>query len=140
MTVSREAFKAWLTVPTRWEDFDAYGHVNNVKYYAYFDTVINEYLIAQGGLNPVTDSVVGYVAESHCTFHGSFVFPEIIEAGLSVEKLGNSSVRYALGLFRQGEREARAIGYCVHVFVDRSRESPTPIPAALRAALQAIAA
>jgi acyl-CoA thioester hydrolase len=136
MSTSREEYRSWLAIPTRWEDFDVYGHVNNVKYYAYFDTLINEFLIQVGGLDPVKHPVIGYIAESRCTFKGSFTFPEIIEGGLSVERIGGSSVTYRLGLFRENEPEPRAFGHCTHVFVLRDRGRPTAIPEQIRAALE----
>lgn len=135
MTASRSEFKTWLPLATRWEDGDVYGHVNNVKYYAYFDTVINEYLIRAGGLNPNVDSVVGFVVESRCTFSAPIHFPETIEAGLRVIKLGNSSVNYRIGLFGNKENSARAVGEVVHVFVARATTQSTPIPTQIRAAL-----
>jgi acyl-CoA thioester hydrolase len=135
MTASRSEFKSWLTFGTRWEDCDVYGHVNNVKYYAYFDTVINEYLMRAGGLNPNADEVVGFVVESRCKFFAPIHFPESIEAGLSVVKLGNSSVRYRIGLFGIEENSARAVGEVVHVFVARAAARPTPIPVRIRTAL-----
>jgi acyl-CoA thioester hydrolase len=135
MTASRSEFKTWLPLATRWEDGDVYGHVNNVKYYAYFDTVINEYLIRAGGLNPNADSVVGFVVESRCTFSAPIHFPETIEAGLRVVKLGNSSVTYRIGLFGNEENVARAVGEVVHVFVACATTQSTPIPTQIRAAL-----
>jgi acyl-CoA thioester hydrolase len=135
MTASRSEFKTWLPLATRWEDGDVYGHVNNVKYYAYFDTIINEYLIRAGGLNPNADSVVGFVVESRCTFSAPIHFPETIEAGLRVINLGNSSVTYRIGLFGNDENTARAVGEVVHVFVARVTTQSTPIPTRIRAAL-----
>jgi acyl-CoA thioester hydrolase len=135
MTASRSEFKTWLPLATRWEDGDVYGHVNNVKYYAYFDTVINEYLMRAGGLNPNADSVVGFVVESRCTFSAPIHFPETIEAGLRVVKLGNSSVTYRIGLFGNEENVARAVGEVVHVFVERATTQSTPIPTRIRVAL-----
>lgn len=122
-------------VPTRWHDNDLYGHVNNTIYYAYFDTVINEYLIHAGGLDIFTGPVIGVAVESMCRFHRSFRFPEVIEAGLRVGRLGRSSVRYEIALFPEGGDEASATGYFVHVFVDRATRRPTEIPPPLREAL-----
>jgi acyl-CoA thioester hydrolase len=136
MSTSRQEYRSWLAIPTRWEDFDVYGHVNNVKYYAYFDTLINEFLIRVGGLNPIEHRIVGYIVESQCTFKGSFTFPEMIEGGVSVERIGTSSVNYRLGLFRANEPEPRAFGHCTHVFVSRDGERPTAIPQPIRAALE----
>jgi len=126
-------------VPTRWMDNDVYGHVNNVVYYSYFDTVVNLYLVQQGGLDFAEGPVIGIVAESMCRFRKALAYPEVIDAGLRVGRLGNSSVRYEIGLFRAGDDEAAAEGHFVHVFVDRQNRRPTPIPAPMRAALARIA-
>lgn len=139
MNDSRESFRHWLVIPTRWMDNDIYGHVNNVVYYAWFDTVINRYLIDAGGLDIHAAPVVGYCVESGCTYRRSFAFPEPVEAGLRVAKLGRSSVRYEVGLFGTGEATARALGFFVHVFVDRAENRSVEIPAAIRDALTRIA-
>ena len=131
----RTAFRHFLTIPTRWMDNDVYGHVNNAVYYSYFDTVINRYLIDEGGLDFRNGSVVGIAVETMCRFHRSFSYPEDVEAGLGVGKLGNSSVRYNVGLFGAREAMARAEGHFVHVFVDRSSMRPVPIPDRARLAL-----
>ena len=133
----RDDFAVWRTVPTRWGDEDVYGHVNNVIYYSYFDTVINRYLIDAGGLDIQTALVIGITAETQCRFRRPFAYPEAVEAGLRVAQLGTSSARYEVGLFG-AEVEARAEGYFVHVFVDRATNKPVPIPAAIRAALEKI--
>jgi acyl-CoA thioester hydrolase len=125
-------------IPTRWKDNDVYGHVNNVEYYSFFDTVINEYLITEGGLDIATGDVIGVCAESHCVYHGAVTFPETIEAGLRVAHLGRSSVRYEIALRRTGAGEAAATGWFVHVFVDRASRKPVEIPAPIRAALEAV--
>lgn len=124
------------TVQTRWMDNDLYGHVNNVTYYSYFDSVVNRYLIDPGGLDIHGGQTIGFVVESQCRFLKAFAYPEAIEAGLRVGKLGSSSVRYELALFGMGEEPARAEGHFVHVFVDRASQRPAPIPEPLRAALQ----
>jgi acyl-CoA thioester hydrolase len=126
-------------IPTRWHDNDVYGHVNNVDYYAYFDTVINAYLIEGGGLDIHRGEVIGVCAESHCEYRAGFTFPETIHAGLRVGSLGRSSVRYELGLFSEGADEPAATGWFVHVFVDRALRRPAEIPAHLRAALERLA-
>lgn len=131
----REEYPHFIVVPTRWMDNDVYGHVNNVVYYAYFDTVINRYLIAEGGLDIARGPVIGVAAESHCRYRGAVAFPADLDAGLRVGKLGRSSVRYEIGLFAQGEAEAAAEGWFVHVFVDRESRRPAAIPDRLRAAL-----
>jgi acyl-CoA thioester hydrolase len=133
--LTRHQFEHFSIVPTRWMDNDVYGHVNNVVYYSYFDTIINRYLISEGGLDIERGEVIGVVAESHCRYRQGFAFPEEIEAGLAVSRLGRSSVRYEVGLFAKGELEVRAEGWFVHVFVDRASRRSTPIPERLRAAL-----
>ena len=135
---TRDRFPHFLTIPTRWMDNDVYGHVNNVTYYAYFDTVINQYLISAGGLDIHQGDVIGIAVESLCRFRRAFTFPEVVEAGLRVAHLGNSSVRYEIGLFHAGGHHAAAVGYFVHVFVDRSSRMPVVIPAPIRAALAAL--
>jgi acyl-CoA thioester hydrolase len=124
-----------LGIPTRWMDNDIYGHVNNVVYYSYFDTVINQYLIEAGRLDIHRGAVIGIAVESQCRFHRSLEFPDVIDAGLRVGKLGNTSVRYEIGLFRCGDEPPAATGYFVHVFVDRKSRRPVPIPARMREAL-----
>ncbi len=123
-------------VPTRWSDNDTYGHVNNVVYYALFDTVINRWLIGQGGLDIHHGGVIGVCVESHCLYREGFSFPETVEAGLRVGELKRSSVRYEIGIFREGTPEAVAAGWFVHVFIDRVSRRSTPIPAPIRAALE----
>jgi acyl-CoA thioester hydrolase len=134
--VTADTYPHRLSIPTRWNDNDVYGHVNNVEYYAFFDTVINAWLIAEGGLDIHGGDVIGVCAESHCEFHGSLAFPETVEAGLRVGNLGRSSVRYEIGLFGEGQREPAATGWFVHVFVDRAGRRPVEIPAGLRGALE----
>jgi acyl-CoA thioester hydrolase len=125
-----------LAIPTRWHDNDVYGHVNNVDYYAYFDTVINEYLITAGGLDIHAGEVIGICAESHCTYRDGFTFPDTVHAGLGVSQLGGRSVRYEIGLFKEGAEEPAATGWFVHVFVDRERRRPVEVPPPLREALE----
>lgn len=137
---SRFDYRHFLAIPTRWMDNDVYGHVNNVVYYSYFDTVINEYLIREGGLDIRDGRIVGYCVESQCRYLVPIAFPETIEAGLRVAHLGKSSVRYEIGLFRQGEAQSAAIGHFVHVFVDREQNKPTAIPPAIRACLERLMA
>ena len=129
-----------LPIQTRWHDNDLYGHVNNVDYYAYFDTVINAWLIEQGGLDIHRGPVIGLCVESHCEFRAPLAFPETIEAALRVGKLGRSSVRYELGIFREGVDEAAAEGWFVHVFVDRESRRPVEIPAEVRGCLERLEA
>jgi len=125
-----------LELPTRWKDNDVYGHVNNVVYYSYFDTVINAYLIREGGLDIHRDDVIGLCVESHCAFTASLAFPETVRAGLRVATLGRTSVRYEIGLFGEGSQDPAAEGWFVHVFVDRATRRPVDIPGGVRAALE----
>jgi acyl-CoA thioester hydrolase len=136
----RESYPHFLTIPTRWNDNDVYGHVNNVEYYAFFDTVINRWLIAEGGLDIHEGEVIGLCVESHCAFQAAFRFPEDVEAGLRVGKLGRTSVRYEIGLFASGASEATASGWFVHVFVDSATRRPTAMPERLRASLEQLQA
>ncbi len=130
------AIPHFLVVPTRWMDNDVYGHVNNVVYYSYFDTVINRYLIAEGGLDIAAGDVIGVAAESHCRYRRAVSFPADLDAGLRVGKLGRSSVRYEIGIFGPGDDLAAAEGWFVHVFVDRVTRLPTTLPDRVRAALE----
>jgi acyl-CoA thioester hydrolase len=125
-------------ITTRWMDNDVYGHVNNVVYYSYFDTVINTWLIRQAGLDIHAGAQIGLCAESHCRFLAPLAFPGLVEAGLRVDTLGRSSVRYGIGLFIEGEAAPAAEGWFVHVFVDRITRKPVPIEAKTRAALQGL--
>ena len=131
----REDYLHLLEIPTRWADNDVYGHVNNVEYYAFFDTVINAWLIAEGGLDIHSGETIGLCAESHCTYAAALSFPETVTAGLRVEHLSSRSVRYEIGLFREGVDEPAATGWFVHVFVDRESRRAVEIPAGLRDAL-----
>ena len=125
-----------LPLTTRWKDNDVYGHVNNVEYYSYFDTVINTWLIREGALDIHGGSVIGLCAESHCKYLGPIAFPETVHAGLRVAQLGRSSVRYEIGLFREQEQTPAAEGWFVHVFVDRSTRKSATMPDALRDCLE----
>ena len=135
---TRDRYPHFLSIQTRWSDNDIYGHVNNVTYYSYFDTVVNCFLIDHGGLDIETDSVIGVAVETMCKFNKPLAYPEVLEAGLRVGKLGNSSVRYEIGIFQEGAAEAAAMGHFVHVFVDRATGKPAPIPDAIRSALEQI--
>ena len=132
----RDAYAHLLAIPTRWQDNDVYGHVNNVEYYSFFDTVINAWLIAEGGLDINRGEVIGLCAESHCSYRAPFAFPETVEAALRVGHLGNTSVRYEIALFSEGAQEPAATGWFVHVFVDRRERRPVEIPPRLREALE----
>ena len=125
-----------LTIPTRWRDVDMYQHVNNVVFYAYFDTVIGDYLMKHGGLDYEHGDTVGFAVETHCQFLQPVKFPDVLEAGLRVGKLGNSSCHYEIGIFKQGEETPSAVGYFVHVFVNRQSTRPTPIVGQMRNALE----
>ncbi len=126
-------------IALRWKDNDVYGHVNNVEYYSYFDTVINDYLIRVGGLDIHTGDTIGVCAESHCAFSAGISFPGTVLAGLRVGTLGRSSVRYEIGLFDAADRRRLAEGWFVHVFVDRSSRRPASIPDPIRSALARLA-
>ena len=126
-------------ITTRWKDNDVYGHVNNVDYYSYFDTVINRWLITEGGLDIHEGTVIGLCVESHCAFKAAVSFPDVVRAGLRVAHLGRSSVRYEIGLFREHAPEPAAEGWFVHVFVDRGDRRPRDIPGGVRAALERLA-
>jgi len=134
--IPRSEYLHFLALPTRWMDNDNYGHINNALYYAFFDTAINEYLIAEGGLDIKAGAVVAFAVESQCQYLRPLAFPGVIDVGLRVGKLGNSSVRYELAIFKQDETYAAATGYFVHVFVDRETQRPVPIPQPIRTALE----
>jgi acyl-CoA thioester hydrolase len=131
----RSDYRHFQSITTRWHDNDVYGHVNNVIYYSFFDSAVNTYLIEEGGLDIHGGEVVGFVVSSSCDYFASIAFPESIEVGLRVARLGNSSVQYELGIFKLGEAQACAAGRFVHVFVDRASNRPASIPELLRAAL-----
>jgi acyl-CoA thioester hydrolase len=132
----REDYAHRLAMPTRWADNDVYGHVNNVEYYAFFDTLINTWLIEEGGLDIHGGDVIGVCAESSCRYYASFAFPDVIEGALRVGHLGRSSVRYEIGLFKAGMEHPAATGEFVHVFVDRAQRRPAAMGARLRGALE----
>jgi acyl-CoA thioester hydrolase len=139
LRLSRPAFRLFRPIATRWMDNDVYGHVNNVVYYSYFDTAVNGWLIESGLLDFGESPVIGLVVETGCTYFESVAFPEPLEAGIAVAHLGRSSVRYQLGIFRQGGGQAAAQGHFVHVYVDRATQRPVAIPEHIRAALSALA-
>jgi len=124
VAIARSGYRHFLSITTRWMDNDVYGHVNNVVYYSYFDTVVNEYLIRAGALDIDAGATIGLVVETQCSYFAPLAFPERVEAGLRVARLGSSSVRYEVGLFREGEDEPAAQGYFVHVYVDRATRRP----------------
>jgi acyl-CoA thioester hydrolase len=138
-STSRSAYKHFLPVQTRWADNDVYGHVNNVAYYGYFDTIVNEYLIGAGALDIHEGRVIGLVVETGCKYYAPLEFPQKLEGALRVAKIGNSSVRYEIAIFKAGEDKPAAEGHFVHVYVDRATRRPTALPDALRRALERIA-
>ncbi|MDP9043823.1 MAG: acyl-CoA thioesterase [Pseudomonadota bacterium] len=117
-----------MPIATRWADNDAYGHINNVAYYSYFDTAVNRYLIEGGVLDITRGAVIGLVVESHCNYFAPLAFPEPLEAGLRVRALGRSSVRYEIGVFAADSPWCAACGHFVHVYVDRATRRPAPLP------------
>jgi acyl-CoA thioester hydrolase len=133
--MTRDEFPHFLRIETRWSDNDVYGHVNNATYYSFFDTAVNRFLLDRGVLHLSESAVFGVVVETGCTFAKSIAFPDGIDAGMRVTKLGNSSVRYELALFRAGDAEAAATGHFVHVYVDRTTRRPARIPDQVRSAL-----
>ena len=135
---SRSAFKVFRRIDTRWMDNDVYGHVNNVVYYSWFDTAVNAHLIEQGALDIHLGDTIGLVIETQCNYFAPLAFPQIVEAGIRVAKLGTSSVRYEVGLFAQGEEMTAARGHFVHVYVDRETRRPVPLPAALKTFLETL--
>jgi acyl-CoA thioester hydrolase len=135
MPLTRTAFVHFSTITTRWMDNDVYGHVNNVQYYSFFDTVVNGYLVAKGALDPTCGDVIGLVVETHCNYFAPLSFPQTVEAGLWVAHIGTSSVRYEIGLFEEGTDAAAAQGHFVHVYVDRVTRRPVALPALLGEAL-----
>lgn len=137
--LQRSEFPVLQTITTRWEDEDAYGHVNNVVYYSYFDTAVNGYLMEATGLDTRKLAAVGLVAESGCQFMRELTFPGDVQAGLAVAKLGTSSIVYRIGLFQGQSEEPAAIGKFVHVYVDSATRKPTPIPEEIRQAVATLA-
>src|SRR5688572_28371778 len=132
------AYRHFRAISTRWMDNDVYGHVNNVVYYSYFDTLVNQYLMDEGVLDVERGAVIGLVVETHCNYFSPITFPDTVHAGLRVARLGSSSVRYESGLFRNDESVSSAHGHFVHVYVDRFSRRPTSLPDDLRAALSAL--
>lgn len=135
---ARQDFRFFRTIPTRWSDNDQYGHVNNVVYFAFFDTAISLFLIEEAGLDVAAGSIIGLCVNNGCSYHASIAHPEQIDVGLRIGKLGSSSVRYEVGLFKHNEDEAAAFGHFVHVFVDRQTQRPVPIPDGIRSVMAGI--
>lgn len=134
----RDAYKAFRPITTRWMDNDVYGHVNNVVYYSWFDTAVNATLIEKGVLDIHGGQTIGLVIETQCNYFSPLAFPQTIEAGIRVAKLGTSSVRYEVGLFAEGEPFTAAKGHFVHVYVDRESRRPVPLPAPLKQFLETL--
>ncbi|MBD2859487.1 acyl-CoA thioesterase [Spongiibacter sp. KMU-158] len=134
----RSQYFWFMPITTRWMDNDIYGHVNNVNYYSYFDTVANSFLIQEGGLDIHNGHQIGYIVHSECFYKQALVFPQELEGALRVNKLGNSSVQYGLAIFKKGEDKASAYGNFTHVFVDRETEKPQPINDHLRKMLSTL--
>ena len=132
----RASYPRFGEITTRWMDNDAYGHVNNVVYYSFFDTVVNRWLIEQGALDIHHGAVIGLVVETQCNYFEPLEFPQIVDAGLRVAHVGSSSVRYEVGLFARGSDTSAAAGHFVHVYVDRATRRPAKLPDALLTALQ----
>ncbi len=134
----RADYRAFTEITTRWSDNDLYGHMNNVVHYALFDTAVNRWLIDNGVLDIHGGAQIGLVVETGCRYHGEIAYPDVVTAGLRVSRIGTSSVRYELGLFRNDSDEAAAEGFFVHVYVDRETRKPSPLNAPLRAALEGV--
>lgn len=134
----RSAYKVFRTIGTRWMDNDVYGHVNNVVYYSWFDTAVNAYLIEQGALDIHHGETIGLVVETQCNYFAPLAFPQLVEAGIRVAKLGASSVRYEVGLFAQGEPLTAAKGHFIHVYVDKLTRRPQPLPPKLKTTLETL--
>ena len=129
---TRTQFKFFFSIQTRWADNDIYGHVNNVTYYSYFDTAANSLLIQKTGFDIHHSKMIGLVVDSACSFLQELSFPEVVEVGVAIGKVGNSSLRYELAIFKQNQQLAAAQGHFVHVFVDRENRKSTMIPEAMR--------
>ncbi|MCR0982118.1 acyl-CoA thioesterase [Roseomonas populi] len=136
---TRADFRHFLEIPTRWGDNDAYAHVNNVTYYSFFDTVVSRFLLASGAIDLKTSPLIGVVVETGCRYLAPISFPDLVTAGLRVARIGNTSVRYEIGIFRNDEEEASAEGHFIHVYVDRATQTrPTPLPQDLRDAVASL--
>ncbi|MBD46471.1 MAG: thioesterase [Rhodospirillaceae bacterium] len=136
--IGRDHYRHFLTIPTRWMDNDVYGHVNNVVYYSFFDTVVNKFLIEQSQLDYSKGNVVGLVVETKCQYFAPIAFPDVVVAGIRVAHIGTSSVRYEIGLFKNDEDNPAAEGHFVHVYVTRSGNKPTPLSTQMRSVLAKI--
>jgi len=135
---SRSGYRCFRRIPTRWADNDMYGHVNNVVYYAWFDTAVNSLLIERGALDIHQGPTIGFVVETQCHYFAPLAFPQTVEAGIRVAHAGSSSVRYEIALFAEGAETAAAQGHFVHVYVDRATQRPVKLPAALQAVVDSL--
>ncbi len=133
---SRSAYRAFRPIATRWSDNDIYGHINNVEYYAFFDTVVNGHLIERGVLDIHDGGTVGLVIETKCNYFAPLAFPELLEGGLRVDRIGTSSVQYGIAIFAENADTAAAAGHFIHVYVERETRRPVPLPQELREALE----
>lgn len=137
-TLERADYRYFLPITTRWMDNDIYGHVNNVVYYSYFDTIANHFLITRAGLDIHTGDIVGFVVNSQCSYNSPIAYPEPVEGGFRVNRLGHSSVEYGIAIFKQDSDDACALGTFVHVFVNRVTRRPVALPPRLRSALETV--
>jgi len=135
---TRAGFAVYRPIATRWRDNDIYGHINNVEFYAFFDTVVNGHLIDAGLLDIAHGTLVGYVVETKCSYFAQLAFPDRLEGGLRVDRIGTSSVQYGVGIFRESDDQAAAAGHFIHVYVDRKTQRPTPLPQNWRSGLEAL--
>jgi len=135
----RQDFRVFREISTRWMDNDAYGHINNVIYYSWFDTAVNAYLIEQGVLDIEHGQTIGLVVETHCNYFSPLTFPQTVEAGLRVARIGASSVRYEIGLFAEGAPLTAATGHFIHVYVDKQSRRPVPLPLNLKTVMEKLA-
>ena len=137
LPLPRSAFRVFRSISTRWEDNDIYGHINNAVYYSYVDTAVNAHLIAQGVLDIHAGKTIGLVIENHCNFFAPLAFPQMIDAGIRVSKIGKSSVRYEVGLFAEGENLCAALAHFIHVYVNAHDRRPvTSLPPDLQIVLE----
>ena len=136
----REGYRLWREIETRWADNDAYGHVNNIIYYAWFDTAVNAWLIGEGLLDPAAGDPIGLVVETGCRYAAPLAFPQPVELGMAVEHIGKSSVRYRLGVFAKNSSEVAAEGFFVHVYVGRESRRPVELPERWRRSFESISA
>lgn len=134
----RDEFSIFRQLPTRWNDNDTYGHMNNAVHYAFFDTAVNGWLIERKLLDPGRSETYGLVVETGCKCYAEMKFPDIVHAGLRISRIGTSSVRFEIGLFRNDEEQAAAEGFFVHVYVDRATHRPTAIEGARRAVFETL--